>query len=180
MWPLVQVLIQTWKKRRISNPRLGSGTGLASRNQGASDASAVLNAPSWASVHAMAMARVAGRMRRGARRNALFAMDERAAAGWPARARRKGFNAHTKPVRKAKMATPMRPCQGMRRMGHCSTRGVAPGRSSRGRRRSLSNARARCVQMTMNEAMPRRPCPEVLVRAAERQRRWKSDIHQPT
>jgi hypothetical protein len=70
---------------------------------------------------------VAGRIRRGGRRKTLRAIEYRACANWSFAASFIGLYAHTKPVRKAKMGTPMRPWKGMRKMGSCSRR--APGAS---------------------------------------------------
>lgn len=65
----------------------------------------------------MTIAKVAGRIRRGGRRKADLATVSKAAIGFPVLACRNGFKAHTYPVRKAKMVTPMRPCHGTRMNG---------------------------------------------------------------
>lgn len=140
----------------ISNSSDLSTRGLAMRIHSESARSATSKAPNWANVQAMIVASIAGSTRRGIRRKALRATVDNAALPSPARLCRRGFKAATKPVTKAKMVTPIRPCQGIRKKGICISLG-GPISVSAGKKRSISHAREIWVTTTITEAMPRRP-----------------------
>lgn len=117
-----------WKfliSRGISVSRLPMLVGTERRNQCESLRWAISKAPSWAKNHAMTRAIVAGIISRGGRRKADLPSVSRAAGMFPDFAWRRGLMAHTYPVRKANMVTPIRPWKGKRIKGSWSSWGAA-------------------------------------------------------
>lgn len=128
--------------------------------------------------------KVAGRKSRGVRRNALFAIPTNAASCCPARNCRIGFRAHTYPVTRENIDTPIRPCTRIRIIGNWRNRGETPVSADTGLKRSSSNPLAMCVQTTRSDAMPRRPCCENLVSpklsSFWRPKRLERERHEPS
>lgn len=111
---------------------------------------------------------MAGSISRGGRRKALRATDLREAGAFPCwYANLRGLYAHTKPVKNAKIGTPMRPWNGIRRYGSWNSLG-ARSFLSEGQKRGKSSARERWVVITRAEVMPRRPCKRLVSTVAGR------------
>lgn len=108
----------------------------------------------------------------GTLRKALLAIDLKAWSGLPARICRIGFNAHTYPVTKENIVTPIRPWNKIRIIGYWRIRGGSPS-AEVGLKRSSSNARAMWVKTTRMEAQPLRPCIPALDDAGHRSRGGK-------
>lgn len=117
---------------------------------------ATSNTPSWQMNHIPTVAIDVGSRSLGILRNALLAMPLKAASWFPAAHCRMGFKAHTYPVTREKIETPIRPCTRTRSIGYWRIRGEASS-AEVGLKRSSSNARARWVKTTRTEAIPRRP-----------------------
>jgi hypothetical protein len=84
-------------------------------------------------------------------------MPFNAASWFPDANCRIGFRAHTYPVTREKIGTPILPCTRTRTIGYWKNRGEAPS-AEVGLKRSGSKARVRWVNTTRRDATPRRPC----------------------
>lgn len=117
---------------------------------------AILKPPDWQINHIKIVTIDVGSKSLGILLNALFAIPLNAASWFPAANCLIGLKAHTYPVIREKMDTPIRPWTSTRNIGYWRNRGAACS-SKVDLNRSSSNARARWVTTTRRDAMPRRP-----------------------